>query len=140
MSEELEPVGNQEFILRRIHASYYRDGLPNPVQRAAFRPTKHDTTGLSVYRARFVQQIMDVLRLVAEEKRGQYHICRLAVRDLKKLGLTVVPDPAPEDIPGHCIIPELSWPKYQAEHDKLAEIQEKLAILAAQDIVHRPPA
>src|SRR5262245_62167982 len=109
MSEELEPVGDQEFILRRVHKSHYRDGLPTPIQRVAFRPNENDTTGLSVYRARFVSLYSDVLQAVREEKRGQYYISRLSVRALRRLSMTVVPDPNPEDIRGHCIIPELSW-------------------------------
>jgi hypothetical protein len=138
MNEELEPVGHEESVLRRIPMSFYEEGLPTPIQRAAFRPNEQDTTGLSVYRARFVSSYSDVLRNVKPEKREKYYICRLCARDLFALNLTVVPDPDPEDIPGHCIIPELSWQKYQDEYERLAEIQLQLAGLGSRDIVHRP--
>jgi hypothetical protein len=138
MCEELEPVGDHEFVLRRVPANHYREGLPTPIHRAAFRPNEQDTTGLSVYRERFVHSPSDVLRVVKPEKRGKFYVARLSVRALVGLGLTVVPDPDPEDIPGHSIIPELSWPNYQAEHDRLADIQEDLAVLGSKDIVHRP--
>jgi hypothetical protein len=138
MNEELEPVGDQEFILRRVHNSYYDANFPVPVQRGAFRPNEQDLTGISVYRERFVRAPSDVLDAVKPEKRGMYYVARLSVRALTSLGLTVVPDPDPQDIPGHCIIPELSWPKYQVDHDRLADIQQQLAKLGSQDIVHRP--
>jgi hypothetical protein len=140
MSEELEPLGELEFVLRRVHKNHFDPRLANPIQRVAFRPNEGDDTGLSVYRARFVKAYVDVLLKVKAEKRGHYYICRLQVCDLTKLGLTVVPDPDPEDIPGHCIIPELSWPNYQADHDRLADIGDELALLGNQAIVYKPPA
>jgi hypothetical protein len=140
MTEELEPVGDQEHILRRVHVNHYRDGLPSPIQRAAFRPNEQDTTGIPVYRERFVSSYADVLTIVKPEKRGNYYVSRLSVRALRGLGLDVVPDPDPGDIPGHSVIPQLSWSNYQADHDRLADVQEQLAALGSQDIVHRPTA
>jgi hypothetical protein len=138
MSEELEPVGDQEHVLRRVHVNHFRDGLPTPIQRAAFRPNEQDTAGISVYRERFVSSYADVLTIVKPEKRGNYYVSRLCVRAVRGLGLDVVPDPDPGDIPGHSIIPELSWSRYQADYDRLADIQEQLAVLASQGIVHSP--
>jgi hypothetical protein len=138
MCEELEPVGAQGFVLRRVHPSYYKAGLAIPIQRGAFVPTQNDTTGISVYRERFTRAPADVLRAVKEEKRGLFYVARLQVRDLAGLGLTVVPDPYPEDIPGHCVIPQLSRANYDADYDRLAEVQVHLARLASQDIVLRP--
>jgi hypothetical protein len=138
MNEELEPVGDHEFILRRVPASYYDGALPVPIQRAAFRPNRNDDTGISVYRERFVLQPADVVLAVAPEKRGKYYVCRLIVRDVTKLELTVQPEPATDGIRGHCVIPELSWSNYDTDHDRMAEIGHELAILASRDIVLRP--
>jgi hypothetical protein len=140
MNGELEPVSDQEYILRRVHANHFQADLPTPIQRAAFCPSKSDQTGLSCYRERFVETYLQVLTAVPPDRRGKYYVCRLCVSDLMRLGLTVVPDPSPQDIPGHCIIPELSKPKYDANHDRLAEVQFELAILGSRDIVLRPSA
>jgi hypothetical protein len=139
MNDELQPVGGDEFVLRRIPASFFTPGLPVPVQLLAFRPTERDTDGLSVFRERFTQHPADILCVVEESKRGLYYVARLAVRDLSLLSLTVVPMPVP-GLPGHAVIPELSWPNYQNKQNKvrLKDVQLQLAILAGRGIVHGP--
>lgn len=54
MTGENGAVGEAEFVLRRIPLSFVREELPVPVLRVAFEPNQHDTTGISVYRERFV--------------------------------------------------------------------------------------
>ncbi len=62
------------------------------------------------------------------------------MRELRNLGLTVVPEPVPAGRPGHAVIPELSWGAYQANKLHLKGILVDLARLASADIVYRPSA
>jgi hypothetical protein len=136
--DERDPVDESEFVFRRIPRIYYDANLTIPVQREAFRPTDKDTTGLSVFRAQFAQPL-DTLTGVDPAKAKDYYVARLSVRDLRKLDLTVTPDPLADGPPGHAIIPELSWPAYQASKQSLKPILVELARLASSDIVHVAP-
>jgi hypothetical protein len=89
--DEREPVDTEEHVYRRIHRDHYQ---PPAVLVLAFRPNQNDATGISVFRERFVKPA-DILAPVDEAKRGNYYVARLAVRDLRRLGLTVVPEPDP---------------------------------------------
>jgi hypothetical protein len=111
--------------------------LPIPIQAVAFRPNQNDITGLSVFRAAFVQAA-DTLANIEADKRDNYYVARIAVQDLQRLGLTVVPELDPDGPSGHAIIPELSWQAYQADKQRLKQVQVELAKLASADIVHQP--
>jgi hypothetical protein len=138
MSDQSQPVEESEFILRRIHRQHYQEGADIPVLASGFRPTQQDTTGISVFRERFLAQTVDALASLAPEKQGNYFLARLAVEDLRKLDLTVVPDPDYAGPPGHAVIPELSWQAYQQEKARLKEVHLELAKLASSAIVHKP--
>src|SRR5437867_5195606 len=113
--DEHSPVTDSEFVYRRIYRSYYQAGLPIALLHpAAFRPNQNDTSGISVFRAALVQAA-DTLTNIEASKRDQYYGARLAVADLRRLGLTVVPDPDPNGPPGHAVIPELNWQAYRAD-------------------------
>jgi hypothetical protein len=135
--DEHQPVDASEFVYRRIPRNHYQAGLPIPIQRAAFCPNPHDTTGLSVFRAAFVQPA-DILTNIDASKRNNYYVARIAVQDLHRLALTVEPDPDPDGPPGHAIIPELSYRAYQADKQRLKQVQLELAKLASAAIVHQP--
>ncbi len=76
---------------------------------------------------------------MAPDKVGDYCIARLSVRDLRNLGLTVMPEPDSNGPPGHAVIPELSWPAYLADKQQRCKlILVELARLASADIVHQP--
>jgi hypothetical protein len=125
MEDELQPVDDSEFVYRRIPQRFYDPELPVPIPPLAFRPNQNDTTGISVFRARFVEP-SDTLVGVDADKRTAYYVAQLLVRDLRKLGLTVIPEPDPEGPAGHTVIPELSWQAYQANKRSLREIQLEL--------------
>jgi hypothetical protein len=137
MEDELQPLEDSEFVYRRIPQSFYDPGLPVPIPALAFRPNQNDTTGISIFRARFVEPAATLIGVDAD-KRDTYYIARLLVQDLRKLGLTVVPEPDPDGPRGHSVIPELSWKAYQANKRDLREIQLKLGKLASEGIVLRP--
>ena len=86
--DEQQPVAEGEFVYRRIHRNYYQAGLPMPVAVAAFRPTDLDTTGLSVFREPFVKAV-DVLAGIADDKKNNYYVARLAVSGISRSGIGV---------------------------------------------------
>lgn len=134
--DELQPVDVSEVVYRRIHRNHYQTGLPVPIQRVAFCPNPNDATGLSVFRAAFVQPA-DTLANIEATKRNDYYVARIAVQDLHRLGLTVEPDPDPSGPPGHAIIPELSYQAYHADKQRFKSIQLELVKLASAAIVHQ---
>jgi hypothetical protein len=135
--DEKDPVDDNEFVYRRIHPIFFDPALPIPVQGQAFRPNQNDTTGLSVFRATFAQPA-DTVANIDPAKAKDYYVARLAVRELRKLGLTVRPEPVPGGPLGHAVIPELSWPAYQAQKLHWKPILVELAKLASADIVRQP--
>jgi hypothetical protein len=137
MEDEHQPVEESEFVYRRIPEKYYDPDVPVPIPALAFRPNQRDTTGISVFRARFLTPAQ-TLAGVEASKRNSYYVARLAVSDLKRLGLTVLPEPDPHEPAGHSVIPELSWKAYQADKQRLRDVQLELAILASRGIVHTP--
>jgi hypothetical protein len=136
-ADEKEPVDDSEFVYRRIHPNFHDATLPIAVGLEAFRPSQSDVTGLSVLRARFAQP-QDLFANRDPAKVSRYYVARLPVRDLHRLGLTVVPEPIPGGPAGHAVIPELSWPAYQAQKQHWKAVLVELAKLASMDIVHRP--
>ena len=101
-----EPIADHEILYRRIPAaSGFYDSLvdPNP-SPLAFRPTKNDTTGLSLSRANY--------RSLEQAGRGregkQYYVAVLRAGELRRLGMNVVPRPL-EDDPSHCEIADLTF-------------------------------
>jgi len=135
--DEHGPVQDDEFVYRRIHRNFYDASVPTLVRREAFRPSRNDDTGLSVFRAAFVQPV-DTLANIDATKRNDYYVARIAVQDLHRRGLTVVPEPDPAGPPGHAVIPELSWQAYHADKQRLKQVQFELAKLASAAIVHQP--
>ncbi len=129
-----EPVNDREFVYRRVHRSFFDVSLAMPIQREAFRPNRNDATGLSVFRSDFVLPA-DTLANIDPAKARDYCVCRLAVADLLNLGLTVMPEPIADGPRGHAVIPELSWPAYVANKQRLKEVQLELARLASAGIV-----
>src|SRR5579862_947909 len=135
--DDSQPVDPSEFLYRRIPRVYFQAGSPLQFRIIAFRPTANDTTGLSVFRAVFVQPV-DILANLEADKQKEFYVVRLAVPDLHLLGLTVRPDPDPSGPAGHAVIPELSWQAYQADKQRLKVVFAELAKLASAAIVHQP--
>jgi hypothetical protein len=134
---ENEPVEDSEFVYRRIHANFYDAALAIPIGPEAFRPTRNDVSGISVFRARFAGPT-DTLPL-DPEKAKTYYVAQLLVGDIHRLGLMVVPEPVFTGPSGHAVIPELSWQAYQTDKKRLKPIQHELARLGSARIVFRPP-
>jgi hypothetical protein len=135
--DEHAAVDDSEFVYRRIHPQFYNAALQVAVLFEAFRPSRSDTTNLSVLRARFAQP-QDTLANRDPAKMRGYYVAQLSVRGLHSLGLTVKPEPVPGGPPGHAVIPELSWQAYEGQKQRWKPILFELAKLASGDIVHKP--
>jgi hypothetical protein len=81
MEDEHQPVEESEFVYRRIPEKYYDPDVPVPIPALAFRPSQRDTTGISVFRARFLTPAQ-TLAGVEASKRNAYYVARLAVSAL----------------------------------------------------------
>ena len=103
--DDSEPVGDDELLYRRIPAALnlYDPQTEPHLLPDAFRPNEHDTTGLSVYRARF--KTLDEAARGREGK--QYYVAVLRAGDLRSRGIEVVARPREGD-PGHAEIPGLT--------------------------------
>jgi hypothetical protein len=111
VSDGSEPIADYEIVYRLIPAAtgFYDpsvDPRPSPL---AFRPTKHDTTGLSLLRAKYT----DVEQAGRGREGKQYYVAVLRAGDLRRLGMDVVPKPLEHD-PGHCEIAELTFANRKA--------------------------
>lgn len=126
-----EPVEDEERLYRRvpIHPQYFDhavDAHPTPF---AFRPRQEDSTGLSVYRAKYKS-----MNEVAANSRGKrYFIAVMVVGALRARGIEVEPRPLPQD-PGHAEIPGL---RYDNRSTQQAE-EWQVALATALSTVEGP--
>jgi len=124
MTDGAEPVADHELLYRRIPAAsgFYDPQVdPNP-SSLAFRPTKNDKSGLSLWRAEY--------KSIEESGRGRegkrYFVAVLRAGDLRRLGMEVLPAPLEND-PGHCEIVELTY-----DNRKAMPFREWQVLLAEQ--------
>jgi len=79
-------------------------------------------------------------RLAQSNRHGAgVHVSILPVRTLLQLGLTIIAKPMPEEPPGHAIIPEMNFPRYQTNKDKVKELSIELAKVATKIYGPTPP-
>lgn len=133
MSNENDPVLPEEYLFRRIlnRKDYIDTSLPFlSIQPLALKPTSSDIDGLSFYREKFIGP-----EAVAKAGRNPtgYRVARLKAQDILNLGLTIIPRPS--TIPGHCIVPELTYSYKENHGDECTQLALRLALLAAKDIV-----
>jgi len=137
MPDDLPPIDPTEWILRRIpnRPDYYDPALQIPVTPLSFRPNRQDSDGLSFYRERFLSPIQ--LANSASKPADCYVVARIAASSLVGLGLTLVVSQQQGDLPGHLVIPELSWQHYEdkSKQKNIKELNHKLAILASSNII-----
>lgn len=138
MVTEHDNVLPDEYVLRRvlIQADCINLDLRKPVQETAFRPTNQDVNGISVYRELFTTP-----EAVAREGRSPkgYYVLRIPVNEILALGLTVVENPDENQLPGHCLIPEVNVKKRGNRDAKreLKVLQQSLADLINKDYTNR---
>lgn len=133
MTDESDPIGDDENVLRRIlnREKYIDLTLRIPVIRLAFRPTKDDATGISVYRSLFACP-REVAK--AGTNSAGYWVAELPIAAIRDLQLTVMPDPLPEGLKGHALIPEIRT----STNEETTAQQQELAQLASLRLVYDP--
>lgn len=135
MADQQDPISPDEYVLRRISKDTlrYNPSLHEPITRLAFEPSKRDISGISVFRELFVSA-----ETVAKAGRGANGCCvaRLRASEIVALGLTIIPDPQDDQLPGHALIPELSAQQVKENKSQSKEIQHKLAKVAGLNIVY----
>jgi hypothetical protein len=135
VTDERQPVADDEFILRRIHKNCITAGIEFPVQRVAFEPNSKDLDGISLYRLKIIST--ETLAFSGRQP-GEYYIASLSVALLRssEFGLTIDPTlhPDPNQPRGHCSIRELN---FSAKKSSKA-LQIRLAELASRNVVYVP--
>jgi hypothetical protein len=95
-----DSVDPSESLLRRIpqNSGYYDAGMKSPITPVAFRPGKHDTDGISLFR----ETLISKEALSQTGRNPPYIVASLKARDLLDLGLTIISTPDDSGIPGAC--------------------------------------
>ena len=107
MPDGTEPVDEDEPIYRRVPAKsgYYKPGPTPRLSPKAYKPLSMDTDGLSLTRARLVTGPAEAGAMGYQGK--DYYVLELLASDIQSCGLTIQPNPQPDD-KSHAIIPELN--------------------------------
>jgi hypothetical protein len=115
-----EPIGDDEILYRRIPVSkgwYDSNGL-SPV---AFDPRPDETTGISVFRAKY-KSLEDAAKGLS--KKG-YYVAVYRAGDLRSHDIQVVPRPLTDD-PGHAELPDLTCNNRETDNalEKMSRLTE----------------
>jgi hypothetical protein len=122
--DDSAPIADDELLYRRIPASqnWYHPGEPWALDAEAFKPRKSgpfpDTTGISLFRAKFYDSPADV----GSTRKG-FYVAVLRAGDLRiaQIDVTAKPDP---DHPGHAELPQL-----RADNQKTDECRNLMLLL-----------
>lgn len=145
MKSPTDPITPDEWLLRRVHVSSFKQPLGSGLQYGSFVPRGKksycpDDTGISLYRAECLRGAECILAGIADEaKRRQNGVVRVRVSALYELGLEVLiehddPDDPTAGIPGHVVIPQLTGPAYEdaTKKPRLKVVIERLSEIAGQ--------
>ena len=105
MDSAIEPIEDDELLYRRIPVSmgWYAVDRLSP---QAFGPRKDETTGISVFRAKY----RSIREAAAGKSKKGYYVAVLRVGDLRQRGIEVVPRP------------ELPDGQYELAHAELPDL------------------
>lgn len=133
MADQLDQVGDDEILYRRIPSHWYNSLTDPKLPAMAFRPHKTaDPDGLSLERARY-----KTAEEAAVGRPGKaYHVAAVRAGDLRDLGLTMsVTD---HNNPSHVVIPELNSGDYKG--DRTIELAQIIADQLATPVLDRTPS
>jgi len=128
-----DAIADHEIVLRRLpgNANYYDPTSEPPVKWVAFKPNKLDSSGISVWRSKYITPD-EILRSHCWPGRTYYFV-ELRVADLRALGLDVIPTPE-EGGPAHGSIPQLSAVRYKESRMEVMELASRVACEICQSI------
>jgi hypothetical protein len=129
-SDGTEPIGDYELLYRRVtvKSGWYDSTKACPVAPEAFTPKRHDTTGISLWRAGY--KTAEQAATAFGEVGKRYYVVVLRAIDLRQHGIEVVPTPH-EGGPGHATIPVLHYA------DRRSQEAKELSRLLAMRLSHR---
>lgn len=108
MPDGTEPVDREEMIYRRVldRSNYFNAARSRPLSPKAFKPMQQDTDGISVTRAKYVQNDPAAGAALGDAGKS-YYVIELRAGDLADASLPVSPSPLPPDDLGHAVIPAI---------------------------------
>lgn len=119
-------------------ANYFKSTMGKwAVVPYAFKPSKtRDLDGMSFFREDFVTP--EQVAKACTHPDGAY-VARIKVSRLHKLGLAVQPNPDPDLLPGHAIVPGLRYEQRSTqERRRIEDLSRQLAELATNGIAYSP--
>jgi hypothetical protein len=112
---ETHPVAANEILLRSV-PNVGGNVVNGKVQDAAFQPRNHiDEDGLSFYRMDFITP--EQLAENNTHRAGVFY-AYLNASGLLEMNLTL--KPSPDELPGHLVIPEMTYAAYSARDKKVS--------------------
>lgn len=137
--EETEPITDDEWLYRRVHATRFRTNDSPYVSPSAFEPRIRgediDEDGISLFRADCLETADDILALIHDSaKRNANGVVKVLVSEIRAIGMSVRSTPR-KDIRGHVSIPELSSAAFRDKdmRQKCKEWIYRLAEFASPD-------
>ena len=137
LKSEKEAISSDEWVVRCIWLTRFRQTVPITISPGAFEPRNDEVSGISVFRLACVTDPSEILSVFAEEKRPKYGLVKILVSDLNRLGLSVISD-LRSPIPGHALIPELTIQSHNSDKTKWRMAEQNLADLAIQNVLLWP--
>jgi len=113
-----EPVEDDELLYRRVRREHFDPDKSHEPSPMAFHPLPYDTTGISVFRARYTGPA----QVVQNDRGKRYYVAVLRAGDLRAHGIEVVAAPEGHP-PGHAELPCLT---YENRHCDAAEETKQL--------------
>lgn len=144
MKAESEPISDDEYLLRRVHYTKFRNDRSPLISPNAFEPrTKGrdiDSDGISLYRMSCLDNWSEVLTHVSQDKLIEIGVVKLQAAFLSGLGLSFTIKPV-TDIKGHVVIPELNAHDYEIDKSRFVSVKLYLAEEGSrlENIVRWPP-
>ena len=143
---ELDPVADDEWLLRRVASVRFRDGKIPLVSPNAFEPLlpgpkvrQPDFDGISFYRIACLNHPNEILATMTPSRMQETGIVRVPVLLVRSLGMTISIRPAPS-ILGHVTIPELDVANFAQNRNQCRILMNAFAAVASEpaNILLRP--
>ncbi len=126
MSDGFDLIDADEMVYRRALVTWY-DPVTKVLSPEAFKPTRDDSDGLSLWRAKYVR-----MEDVARGRQPEYYVAALKASEIIALGMHLEQDdPRRSGTPGHCVIVELTYErrKEQRPLEWRVELSKKAMVM-----------
>ena len=142
MKPETDPISPDEWLIRLVFHTRFTAKAPI-IGASAFEPRvvgdAPDVDGISLFRRDCLNEPTDALLAIRETSRSLTGLVQLPVSLFTELGLSVRVKCIPESA-GHVVISELNSTVYAANKARFTPIRKRLAEVASENILRRPPS